>query len=71
MDSHEETYNEYLVVWRIEVTARSPEEAARIAHLTMTDPESTATVFEISEIKSGAGISITVDLQGTDYADGC
>ena len=71
MDSLEETYNEYLVVWRIEVAARSPEEAARIAHLTMTDPESTATVFEISEIKNRAGFPITVDLQETDYVDGC
>jgi hypothetical protein len=41
----------YYVVWDIEIDADSPEEAARIAREIQLDPDSTATVFYVSEVQ--------------------
>jgi hypothetical protein len=43
----------YIVRWEVEVDADSALEAAKQAHEMMQDPESTATVFEVTEIGSG------------------
>lgn len=37
----------YLVTWKIDIEADSPEEAAAIALMIQRDPESSATFFEI------------------------
>lgn len=39
--------NEYHVIWHIEVSADSPEEAAQVAKAIQADPGSTATHFEV------------------------
>lgn len=39
---------EYLVVWKVEVEAANSVEAAEQARAIQRDPESTATVFEVS-----------------------
>lgn len=41
---------EYRVLWEIEVTAESPKEAVKRAREIQLDPESIATVFEVSEV---------------------
>lgn len=40
--------NEYSVTWQIDVTASTPEEAARKARQYQTDPNTTATVFDVT-----------------------
>ena len=40
---------EYLVTWKIDIDADSPEEAAAQALICQRDPESTATIFEVTE----------------------
>ena len=37
----------YTVTWTIEVNAECPEEAAVLAHEMATDPETTATVYQV------------------------
>lgn len=39
--------SEYEVIWNIDLTARSPEEAAQIAQEIQRDPSSTANVFRV------------------------
>ena len=39
---------EYIVTWRIEITAESPHDAARKARQIFFDPESTATFYEVA-----------------------
>ena len=39
----------YLVVWKIDIEAENPEEAATQALITQRDPESVATVFEVDD----------------------
>ena len=38
----------YIVTWRVELTAGTPREAAQQAREMQLDPENTATVFEIA-----------------------
>lgn len=40
---------EFYVMWDIDLTADSPEEAARLALEIQRDPTSTATTFEVTE----------------------
>lgn len=40
---------EYVVTWRIEVDADTPEEAAREAQRIQREPDSHATVFQVQE----------------------
>lgn len=40
--------NEYRVSWHIDVDAESPTEAAKVALQIQRDPESSATIFEVS-----------------------
>lgn len=39
---------EYLVTWRVELSANSPEDAARQAREIQLDPDSTALVYRVS-----------------------
>lgn len=41
------TYPDFKVKWEIDVSARSPREAARMALAIQRDPGSTATIFEV------------------------
>ena len=41
---------EYRVKWEIDVTADSPEEAARLARAMQTSPDTTATVFDVTPV---------------------
>jgi hypothetical protein len=43
--------NEYRVTWEIDLRANSPEEAAREALQIQRDPASTATVFNVSDVR--------------------
>lgn len=59
----------YKVNWSIDIDADSPKEAASMALEIMRDPDSTATVFDVSEPE---GASITVDLEPVAcWHDGC
>ena len=51
---------EYQVVWKIEIDADNATEAAARALIIQRDPESTATVFEVSERHKGE--AVTIDL---------
>ena len=52
---------DYLVTWRIDMEADSPDEAAARALIVQRDPESTAVVFEVSDTSSGTTWSIDLD----------
>lgn len=49
----------YSVTWTMELDAASPRQAAELALAVQRDPESTATVFDVS----GAGTSVQIDLE--------
>jgi hypothetical protein len=51
---------EYTVEWRIDVTAGDPLTAAQYAQRIMQDPDSTATVFEVTPMDGG--VTETIDL---------
>jgi hypothetical protein len=51
---------EYLVTWKINLSARHPKDAAIMALQIQRDPESIATVFEV---KDQDGKIIQVDLE--------
>lgn len=55
---------EYLVTWRIDIEADSPEEAAAIALITQRDTGSTAVVFDVApRLPDGThGEEVQVDL---------
>lgn len=59
---------EYLVEWSIELSAESPEDAARQALEIQRDPDSSATVFYVMEF-DGDGEPIRVDLDALDDYD--
>lgn len=40
--------NDYIVTWRIELTAETPQEAIRQAREIQLDPNNTATFFEVA-----------------------
>lgn len=50
---------EYMVAWVIEIDADSPEEAALLCRTIQRDPESAATVYNVTEV---GGKTYTVDL---------
>lgn len=50
---------EYRVIWEMEVSAKSPEDAAEQARIAQVDPDTLATIFEVTEI--GAIKIIEVD----------
>lgn len=50
---------EYRVTWEIDLWARSPKDAAQTALDIMRDPESTATVFNVTNAQ---GYTVSVDL---------
>lgn len=50
---------DYLVEWRINITANTREEAARIANEVFLDPGNIATVFHVTDEK---GEETTVDV---------
>lgn len=55
---------EYVVTWRIDIEADSPEEAARKAREIQLRPNSIANVFTVTE--RGAPLSRVVDLDACD-----
>lgn len=57
---------EYRVTWRIDVDADTPEAAARLAREIMRDPQSTATVFDVTplfDLTSRRPLTTVVDLK--------
>lgn len=52
----------YYVKWDIELDAENPQKAAEKALEIMRDPDSTATVFEVSE--EGSSDVVTIDVLG-------
>jgi len=50
----------YLVVWKIDIEADSPQEAALQAQIAQRDPESGATYFDVEDEQ---GVIVTVDLE--------
>ena len=59
---------EYYIEWRIEISAQSPEEAARKARQIQLNPQSIATVFHV--YPSDDGEAIEIDLTALDGQDG-
>ena len=60
--------SEYIVVWKIEIDADDAQEAAAWARIVQRDPESTATVFEVSERDDGE--AMTIDLSKAEDRGG-
>ena len=56
---------EYLVTWRIELSANSPEDAARQAREIQLDPDSIAAVFEVEGPDED---SVIIDLEEAQWA---
>lgn len=56
---------EYHVLWKVDVEADSPEEAARQARTMQVRPGTTATVFDVIEGDSD-GDAVRVDLLGLE-----
>jgi hypothetical protein len=56
---------EYLVTWRIELSANSPEDAARQAREIQLDPDSTALVYRVSGPR---GEQYAIDLGEAQWA---
>jgi len=55
----------FRIVWEVDVDADTPLEAAREAFSMMTDPESTAVVFSVTDPN---GDTVTIDLDDMDSA---
>ena len=51
----------YLVTWRIDSHAATPQDAAMEALIIQRDPNSVATVFEVKDL--GTGVETRVDLE--------
>ena len=56
---------EYFVTWRIELSANSPEDAARQAREIQLDPDSTALVYRVSGPR---GEQYAIDLEEAQWA---
>ena len=56
------TYREYIVTWKIELSALSPKDAAELALKTQRDPDSLATVFEVQEASDESGQVDVIDV---------
>jgi len=59
----------YLVIWRIDIEADTPAEAALAAVATQRKPDSWAVVFEVTDKTSGA--TTTIDLEPDDDCAPC
>ena len=57
--------DEYFVTWRIELSANSPEDAARQAREIQLDPDSTALVYRVSGPR---GEQYAIDLEEAQWA---
>jgi hypothetical protein len=70
MTKHDDGARLYRVRWEIEVEAETPREAAQKARFYQTKPGTTATVFEVAEIRPYAvhryGQPVTIDLTPED-----
>jgi flavin-binding protein dodecin len=61
---------EYRVIWTVDVDAKSPEEAARLALAMQRDRSSIALVFEVTPKGASSGLEV-IDLLGTSqYGEG-
>lgn len=56
------TSTHYRITWEVDIEAYSPEDAARQALSMQRDPESIATVFQVSDVITGE--SVTLDTEG-------
>ena len=62
---------EFLVRWEIEISAETPEDAAREALRAQRDPDSLATVFEVQERdEDGYGDPIRIDVEEIGFEGG-
>lgn len=61
---------EYYITWEIELSARSPQEAAEQALQMLQDVNSTATVFKVAEV-CGVVVepSVLIDLLGGNSSE--
>jgi len=57
---------EFHVTWEIDITADSPQEAAKRALTIQRDPESSATVFDVTD---EAGVTERIDLEDSGGDD--
>lgn len=58
---------EYRVIWEIEIGARNPREAAKIARAIQRDPKSLAGVFEcVNEKGQTFRVDLDATMEGTD-----
>lgn len=55
---------EYRVTWEIDITAKSPQEAARLAHNIQLDPSSIATAYVVLD---PSGSKYRIDLEEDDW----
>lgn len=59
---------DFLVRWEIEISAETPEDAAREALRAQRDPGSLATVFEVQErVEDGYEDPIRIDVEEIGY----
>lgn len=59
----------YHVVWEIEVSAASPLDAARNALAIQRDPESSATIFDVTEFDNQDADVVRIDVAGMEAGD--
>jgi len=59
---------EYLVTWRAEILADTPEHAAQIALAMQRDPESLATIFEVVDLAQQKTIDVA-ETEGIELGD--
>lgn len=63
---------EFEVTWQIDITAATPEQAARVALRMLRDPKSVATVFDVQRMvpaKNGLGMQPRGDSVRVDVKD--
>lgn len=63
LEGHEKSYE---VIWRVDIEATSPEQAAEIARAMQTRPGTTATVFEVTPSGGSLSEMVEVDLDQID-----
>jgi hypothetical protein len=63
---------QYLVTWQIDIeeTADNPIEAAAQALIILRDPDSVATVFEVTDKTTGETTTVDLARDQTSYAGG-
>ncbi len=60
--SAEPIFHNYVVTWKIEINATSPEVAAEMAREIQLDPDNIATVFEVWDEDLPYDTTVSVDL---------